>query len=312
MIRIPFIAALGMALTFMTSASIAFEIEHNQGTLTLDQTPQRLVSFDLAHLDTLNALDIEVVGVPKSVYSGSLEAFNDAPVVGTLFEPDYETLAKQYPDLIIAGGRSAKAMPKLATVAPTIDFYYHPSRFLDSVKESSLAIGQAWGKKEQAQQAYDDLLTQVDALHAVNDEKTGAMLFIMKDNVIPHAPGDRFGYAYELTGLEAVLPAREPDEVDQPRPQPGTPEAAAAKRAAEVSKIAEADPDWLIVLDRGAINNGEKTASKTLAAHPELSNTTAFQQGRVYYTNPNSWYVVTGGLNNLKAITADMIQAMQK
>lgn len=307
-------AALGLAAALSVSASaLAFELDHSDGTLRLDQAPQRVVSFDLGHLDTLNALDIPVVGVPVSVYSGSLADFSDTPTVGTLFEPDYAALRQQEPDLIIAGGRSAGAMPQLAEVAPTVSFAHDPANFLDSVRDSSLAIGKAWGKQSRAQVLYDDLQNSVQELHAINKGRTGALLFVIRDNVIAHAPGDRFGYVYELTGLEPVLPARGPQELGQPRPEPGTPEAQAAalKRAQDVTRVAKADPDWLIILDRGAINDGEKTAAATLAAHPELAQTTAVRENRVYYADPNGWYVVTGGLHNLKAITDDMARAMQ-
>jgi iron complex transport system substrate-binding protein len=286
---------LGIALAAASPAG-AFELQHAQGSLALAETPQRVVSYELAHLDTLNTLGIPVAGVPKSVYSGALSKYSQATVVGTLFEPDYDQLKGVKPDLIIAGGRSAS----------------DPSRFLESVKTSSLAIGRAWGKEAQAQAALDDIQKNVDTLHDLNRGKKGALLFVVRDNVIAHAPGERFGYVHELTGLAPVLP---PKQAAAPaaRPEPGSPEAqaAAAERAKAVQAVAEADPDWLIVLDRGAINDGEKTAANTLAKHPQISQTAAFREGRVYYVDPNGWYVIGAGLTNLKTITGQMITAMK-
>jgi len=302
---------LGIALAAASPAG-AFELQHAQGSLALAETPQRVVSYELAHLDTLNTLGIPVAGVPKSVYSGALSKYSQATVVGTLFEPDYDQLKGVKPDLIIAGGRSASAIPKLNEVAPTVSFTSDPSRFLESVKTSSLAIGRAWGKEAQAQAALDDIQKNVDTLHDLNRGKKGALLFVVRDNVIAHAPGERFGYVHELTGLAPVLP---PKQAAAPaaRPEPGSPEAraAAAERAKAVQAVAEADPDWLIVLDRGAINDGEKTAANTLAKHPQISQTAAFREGRVYYVDPNGWYVIGAGLTNLKTITGQMITAMK-
>lgn len=303
-----FVASLSV-----TIPSFAFELEHSAGTLSLADAPQRVVSFDLAHLDTLDTLGIPVAGVPKSAYSGALAKYNEATVVGTLFEPDYAALKGLEPDLIIAGGRSASAMPKLGELAPTVSFKSDPSDFLASVRNSSLALGRAWGKEAQAQAAYDAIQKNVDELRAINQGKSGALLFAIRGNVIAHAPGDRFGYVHELTGLRSVLPAKEAGAATQARPEPGTPEAeaAAAARTGAITAVADADPDWLVVLDRGAINNGEKTAHEALAKHPRLSQTTAFKEGRVYYVDPNSWYIVGGGLGNLKAITSRMIAAMK-
>lgn len=303
----------GIGLLGLAVSAHAFELAHQDGQLQLESTPQRVISFELAHLDTLNALGIEPVGVPQSVYGGSLEKYNQSPVVGTLFEPDYEQVAALQPDLIIAGGRSAAAIPELKKIAPTVSFATDPGAFLASVKTAGLAIGQAWGKKEQAQERIDALQDNVDKLRAMNQGKTGVLLFTINGRLIPHAPGDRFGYVYELTGLESVLPARSADEINQPRPKPDSPEAraAAVKNKQELSAIAKADPDWIIMLDRGAINNGEKTAQSTLESHPELGKSSAVQNGQVYYADPNSWYIVTGGLDNLTRITADMHAAMQ-
>src|SRR5690606_8982630 len=123
----------------------------------------------------------------------------------------------------------------------------------------------------------------VNALKQRNMGKKAAVLFTVKGNVIPHAPGDRFGYVHELTGTESVLPAKDPKAVAEPRPAPDSPAAKAAAEAREntVAEIAAAEPDWLFVLDRGAINNGERSAEATLAGHPLLSQTRAFKEGRV-------------------------------
>ncbi|WP_223825054.1 siderophore ABC transporter substrate-binding protein [Pseudomonas profundi] len=306
------LAILATAVSLSAPVS-AFEITHSAGTLTLDSTPEKIVTFDLAALDTLDTLDIPVAGVPQSTYTGNLEKFNETPVVGSLFEPDYSKLKDMSPELIIAGGRSQKAMPQLQEVAPTISFTADPSDFLASFKSTNQALAKAFDKDQQAQAALADIDHNVAALRKANEGKTGAFLFTMRGNVMAHAPGDRFGYAYELTGLQSVLPPITPDATRQPRPEPGTPEAeAAAKaRAQTITTVAQAEPDWLIVLDRGAINGGEKTAADTLAQHPQLSETAAFKEGRVYYVDPNSWYLVGGGLTNLENITEQMLSAMQ-
>lgn len=168
-------------------------------------------------------------------------------------------------------------------------------------------------KEEQAASALAAIDRNIEALHKANAGKTAAMLFTMKGNIVPHVPGDRFGYAYELTGTQSVLPARDPDAPVAPRPEPGSPEAKAAaeRRARALAEIASAEPDWLIVLDRGAISGGERTAADTLAKHPQLSQTRAFKEGRVHYVDPNGWYVTGGGLNNMKAITESLLAAMR-
>lgn len=305
---------LGLCAALAIAApALAFDLTLDGRTITLPQPPRTLATFDLAVLDSLNTLGVDVAGVPKSTYTGTLEKFNQAQKVGTLFEPDYPALEKLSPELIFAGGRSQKAMPALSKVAPTVLLSSDPKAFLDSFRSNNLALARAFQKDAQAQQAIQAIDEDVQALHRLNQGKTGAFLFVINGNVMAHAPGDRFGYAYELAGLKSVLPAKASDAPAAARPEPDSPaaQAAAAARAQTISALAKAEPDWLIVLDRGAINNGDKTAADTLARHPELSQTRAFKQGRVYYADPNGWYIVGGGLSNLKSITTEMLAAMK-
>lgn len=305
-------ALLGAAL-FASSAATAFELDHSEGTLKLETPPAKVVSFDVGVLDTLAALDVPVAGVPRSTYAGELARYQDSTVVGTLFEPDYALLQDIQPDLIIAGGRSLKEVPNLSKLAPTISFNSDPNAFLKTFRETSLALGKAFGKEEQAAAALAAIDGNLKALHEANQGKTAAMLFTIKGNVIPHVPGDRFGYAYEVAGLESVLPAKDPNAPVAPRPEPNSPEAKAAaeQRAQAVATVAAAEPDWLLVLDRGAINDGERTAAATLEQHPQLSQTRAFKEGRVVYVDPNGWYILGGGLNNMRAISESLLAAMK-
>lgn len=313
--RFSFLAASGLSFLLSATGVAAFELDHSAGTLKLDTPPARIVTYDLGVLDSLQALEAgEVVGVPKSVYRGSLKPYQDTPVVGTLFEPDYPALEGLKPDLIFAGGRARAQIPNLQKVAPTIEHVTDPGTFLDDFYKNSQSLAKAFDKEENARVLMDSIASNVDALEQVNKGKTAAFLFVIRDNVIAHAPGDRFGYAYELAGLESVLPPSEAgSQPAAPRPEPGSDaaKAAQAERAKVIRQVAKAEPDWLIVLDRGAINDGEKTAAATLSTHADISQTRAFRQGKVYYADPNAWYIVTTGLNNLNQITADLLDVMQ-
>lgn len=294
----------------------AFELEHSEGRIEQQQNPQRIVTFDLAVLDSLHALGVAVAAVPGSKYEGAQEPCNKPPVAGTLFEPDYEVLAKIKPDLIFAGGRSGKAIPELTKLAPVATYSSDPRNFMQDVVANNLALARAFGKEEQAHLLLEQIQANFQTLQKRNQGKTGVFLFTINGMVMAHAPGDRFGYSYDLTGLIPVLPPKEADvrqEAPMARPEPGSPQAKAMQQAREqlVRDVAASNPDWLLVLDRGAINGGEKTAGKTLAEHPQLSQTKAYKEGRVVYLDPNGWYIIGGGLNNLRQISEDLLETMK-
>lgn len=287
----------------------SFELPNDHGLITLKDAPKTIVSYDLAILDSLHALGIRVAAVPKSVYSGTLADYQQVNTVGSLFEPDYDKLEEVKPDLIFAGGRSARAMPELEKLAPVASFDLDSKNYLQSFLESNIALAKAFRKEDKAQVLIDKIVKNVGQLQKQNDKQTAAFLFVVNDNIMQHVPGDRFGYAYELSGFTSVMKAEDMPNILSKRVGQNDPEYEKAKqaRAATLSEMAQREPDWLLVLDRGAINNAEKTAGATLARHPEISQTKAFKQGRVIYLEPNPWYVVSGGLGNMQVITASLL-----
>ena len=88
----------------------AVTVTDAQGTRELPDRPKTVVVFDLAALDTLDALGVEVKGVPDWAMTGDLEKYRgDAYAkVGSLFEPDFEAVAALEPGLIVIGSRSQK------------------------------------------------------------------------------------------------------------------------------------------------------------------------------------------------------------
>src|SRR5699024_5493241 len=285
--------------------AFAFELSHSEGSVVLEETPSNIVAYVRAVIDRLHTLGIAVSGVPQpaELYTGSLQEIKQGTYAGTLFAPDYEVLRALQPDLIFAGGRSQGEIDKLNTIAPTAIMRLDEP-YMEHFRQHNLALGKAFNKQREAEQAVREVEDNVAQLAQHNKDKTAAFLFVVNDRVIPHAPGDRFGFAYEVSGLTSVLPAQAPSQTPATRPAPGSPEALQAQQKMDraVQAVADAEPNWLLVLDRGALNGAPRTAEKTLAAHPALSSTQAFQEGRVLYLDTNAWYVVTGGLTTLKEI----------
>ena len=52
-------------------------IKHNAGETVVNMNPQRVVSFDFGSLDTLEALGVEVIGIPKANIPAYLAKYKD-------------------------------------------------------------------------------------------------------------------------------------------------------------------------------------------------------------------------------------------
>lgn len=106
-------AAFGAVVALFSMLAIAsagnIPVRHVSGTTEVPNSPQKVVVFDLASLDSLTRLGVKAVaGVPQIPLPDYLKQYSDRRYVraGTLFEPDYETMAFLEPDLIIIAGRS--------------------------------------------------------------------------------------------------------------------------------------------------------------------------------------------------------------
>jgi iron complex transport system substrate-binding protein len=141
------------------AAGYPLTMTHAMGETTLESPPQRVVALDPSYVDAALLLDAELVGYaeyrqdpedPFADYLGDVsEETAEAVDVGTIAEPNLEQIAQLDPDLIVSAKVRQEALyPQLAKIAPTI--------FSESTgptwKENVVLLGEALGKKEQAEQ----------------------------------------------------------------------------------------------------------------------------------------------------------------
>ena len=261
--RVVFTAAIVMA-SLISGAALAEDIQvtHAQGETTVSTSPETVITFDLATLDTLDALGIEVDGVPATNMPAYLSRYADSSYakVGSLFEPDYEAVAALEPDLIIVAGRSSGAFAELTKIAPTIDLTNNWGDFANSIKENSRILGEIFGKSDEV----DAMVADLDA--AIAETRTAAA---------------EAGTA--LVVLTSAAVAAEGAE------------AAPHGDAVSFEYVLEANPDWLFVIDRDAATGAEGAAAAVLD-NELVAQTKAAQSGHVVYVDPIRAYIVNGGL----------------
>lgn len=289
------------------------EVEHAQGVVTLPEPPARTVVFDLATLDNLQALGVDVAGVPDARFPDHLAGFADARFakVGTLFEPDLEAVRALEPDLIVVAGRSASAHEALSAIAPTIDLTPSTDHFYDDVTANLETLGRIYGKQELAARRVAELDERRAAATTAAAGTSGVVLFTIRGRVMAHAPGARFGIVHDALGLPSVLPAQAPAAA-APRPEPGSPEAEAARaeQARVLAAALEAQPDWLVVLDRGLATGGGEGEATDLSGHEAVSATDAWKAGRVFQLDPPGWYLASGGYTVLSNTLDDFTRRL--
>ena len=118
-------AAFGM-FTSLSVQAANVTIEHQMGKTTVEQNPQRVVVIGIGPLDAVHYFGINPVAVSKVAelpeYLAQYKGADYAPA-GSLFEPDFERIYTQKPDVIITGPRAARtAYDELSKIAPTVVF----------------------------------------------------------------------------------------------------------------------------------------------------------------------------------------------
>ena len=75
--------------------------------------------------------------------------------------------------------------------------------------------------------------------------------------------------------------------------------------------IADLNPDYLFVVDRGAVVGGESSAQGTL--NNELINSTdAAKNGNIIYLDAALWYTATGGFTSTLKMVDEVSTAIQQ
>jgi len=293
-----------LLVLFLPSRSAQSEqirVAHAQGETVLPGKPAKVLTFDLAALETLDAVGIEVAGVVDSHIPAHLAKYKDNKYlkIGSLFEPDYETINAAEPDLIIVGGRSSPKYKELSRIAPTIDLTIDDAAYLKSAFRNARTLGKIFSKETEIEARIAKLEESVRAVRE-QSRTAGRGLIIMTTGgrISAYGPQSRFGAIHADFG---IAPAVE------------TLDKAIHGQGVSFELILQANPDWLFVVDRDAAIGQSGSPAARLLDNPLIGRTTAWKKGRVVYLNPVRWYLIGGGLVSLQANVdqiAEVLNAM--
>lgn len=275
-------------------------IKHKLGKTEIPKSPEKVVVFDYGTLDTLDKLGVEVAGVPKSSLPSYLSKYEDEKYVnvGTLFEPDFEKINEMKPDLIIVSGRSSSAYEDLSEIAPTIYMGVDKTNYMESFKENVKTLGKIFDKKDIAKK---ELAKIEEAVKKVNDiadsmDKDALVTLVSGGKLSAYGPGSRFGLIHDEFG---IAPADKNIETTGHHGQ-----------SVSFEYIVEKNPDYLFVIDRGAVVGDEQTAKQVI--ENELVKTTkAYKKDNIVYLDPGYWYLSSGGLTSVSHMIEEVTKGIQ-
>ena len=280
--------SLPVLALFLVQA-FAAEIETAAGPVDIDKVPQTLAVFDIAAVDTLDSLGVKIAGLPENLYVPELARLKDgAEVVGTIFEPDLEALSALAPDLIILGGRSSPQLAATSRIAQSVDMTMDGDDLFAQAKQRLAAYGALVDKQAEAAA----LAAELDALlvstrEAVQGKGKALILMTSGPKVTAYGKGSRFGWVHAALDLPPAV-----EDV----------EAATHGEAISFEFVRDANPDWLIVLDRAAaIGSGEQSAMATLD-NELVAETTAWKKKQIVHVPAADFYIAAGGVQSMQRV----------
>ena len=293
-----------------SAAGETITVTDNYGEKAVPANPQRVVALDNRTFELLDSWGIKPVAAPRDLVPDTIPGIaddEDIINIGNHKEPDLEALVAAEPDVIISGQRFEKYDEEIAKLLPDavlVDFEPRDGEPFDrELIRQILELGDIFGKQAEAEQTVQEFTEAVQRTRgAYNPEQTVMAVNVSGGEIGYVAPGVGrvWGPLFDLIGLTPSL------EVDN---------ASDDHQGDDISveAIADANPFWLLVLDRDAAvksAEGSPEAISVINDSAALQNVTAVKDNHVYvapkdtYTN-ESIITYTEILNEL----ADQFEA---
>jgi iron complex transport system substrate-binding protein len=185
-------------------ATFPVEIEHEYGTTTIEEKPERVVTVGLTDQDAVLALGVVPVGItdwfgdhPHAVWPWAQDLLGDAEpeVLSSEEGINAEAIAALQPDVILAlyAGLTDDEYDTLSAIAPTVA---QPGDYVDwgiPWQEQTRTIGRVLGQADEADalvQDVEDQLARARADHPEFEGATGVMATPYQERISVYAPED--------------------------------------------------------------------------------------------------------------------------
>lgn len=270
-------------------------VTHELGETTFDKNPEKVVVFDFGILDSMDKLGVDAVaGVPQGNIPSYLEKYADAEKyenVGTLKEADFEAIHAMKPDLIIISGRQAAMYEEFSDIAPTIHLGVDTTKYMESFESNMTTLGEIFGKEDEMKEELAAIETQIEDVKASTTDEKALIVLANEGKVSAYGAASRFGIIHDVFGVKQADEGIETSTHGQ---------------SISFEYILETNPDMIFVIDRNAAVGTDESAKDSLE-NELVKKTTAFQEDKIIYLDPDYWYLSGGGLQSV----SEMVKAIQ-
>ncbi|VXB62501.1 siderophore ABC transporter substrate-binding protein [Citricoccus sp. K5] len=284
-------SASGSAGASAEAQSFPLEIEDMAGNQVTIESADSIIATDNRIFRTLEDWGVELSAAPLGLMNeGTVDYPSDDSIIdlGSHREPNMEGFVEAEPDLVLNGQRfsgQTEAIKPLIGDAAFLDTNVVEGEPLESeLRRQTTLLGDIFAKQAEAEALVADFDAAIEeAKGAYDAEQTVVGLIATGGDLSYAAPstGRAIGPVFDMLGLTPAL-EREGSTNHQ-------------GDDISVEAIAEANPDWLLVMDRDAATSsseeeGYQPAAELIEGSEALQNVTAVKEGNIVYL-PEDFYV---------------------
>lgn len=263
-----------------SSASGTVSVSTLGSTVEVPVDPERVIALDNTSFETLYDWGVTPIAVPKGLLpaKGFEKWLEDDSIVdlGNHREPDMEALSGLEADLIISGYRFSDYNDEIAgmNIGPVIDIAGDDEAeggYVESLKAQTEVLGEIFNEQDKA----TAIVAELDGAEtAAKDATNGETVFlaVATGGKIDNG-AQRIGRIIEPMNLTDVFAGESGDVHGDSGLAPET--------------IAQANPDWVIVLDRDAGVGDDSAPAKALfEAQEAFTGTTFGKNDQIIFLDP--------------------------
>ena len=284
-------------LTSFYCFSTPIKITQPFGAIELNATPQRVVVIGLGVLDALDAFGIDPVALTKATQLPEyLSQYKNEKYVssGSLFEPDFEAIYNQKPDIIIVGSRGASSYKELSKIAPTLVFTTDEKvGYWKSTQQQWRNLGKIFNIEEKVEQKISQLEHEFSTIRDYNQQHNLDALIVMSSasNVTTFGEKSRFSAIYQDFGFKQTVKdiksSRHGDLISY-------------------EFISQSNPSILFVIDRDKLVNKGTSTTREDFNNALIKTTKAYKNQQITFLDLNAWYLSIAGVTATEQMINDI------
>ncbi|MFV0448484.1 MAG: siderophore ABC transporter substrate-binding protein [Vibrio sp.] len=284
-------------------------VSHIMGETTLNTSPEKIVVIGIGALDAVDAFGVEPVAVSKvAAFPDYLSKYADDKYAsaGTIFEPDFESIYMQKPDLIIVGPRSSKHYEELSKIAPTFVYAVNNGdSYWSDTKVLWEKLGKVLDREELVENKINALDSRFKSIEKHNKEHDYNALMVMSSgsNITAFNENSRFASLYKDFGFKPSIQMADNADKKSAGGRNG-----GHGNLVSYELIKQNNPSTLFVLDRDKLVNRGKSTTHQDFENDLVKATQAYQNNRMVFLDITAWYVAGSGVHATEQMLRDIEQ----